>query len=486
MLLYKEKARREANNPAREFVPNGKQEELIDLVASGTSFVSLFCAANGVGKSACGVNILANIIYGPQNAYFDKGVFKAWPYIKRARIISDPATIKSKIIPEIEKWFPVNEVSAMPEANYETGKEGKNYICNIVTNTGWTIDIMSSEQATKEFESADIGLVLIDEPIPKDKFMATIARGRMGMLIVWTFTPLTYSAWIKEWMDAHTAEGYAAVVEAEMEDNCLIHGTRGVLEHANIERIAQAYPDDEKEARVFGKFGHLIGRVHKDFRRKIHVIKPFPLDHKKYTTYVALDPHARTPDHVLYMSVDSMGRKYLTGEIVHTGQVRELHERMKAYEEVMKYRIEARLIDPSAFNDDQHKEQPSIGSMLFDLGENWTKGSKDLMAGIKRTNDALCYQEVNGKIVMLPELFVFDTLAVTIKQLEEYVWQEWKGSGKDDKKLNARPRDKDDHQVENLHRLLLFEPTFVAYIPERANMTGQSYIEEEKSLDPYS
>jgi len=66
------------------------------------------------------------------------------------------------------------------------------------TNNGWEIDLMSNEQDVKEFESVDLGFVWIDEPMPKDKFMATIARGRLGMIMIWTFTPLTYSAWIKD------------------------------------------------------------------------------------------------------------------------------------------------------------------------------------------------------------------------------------------------------------------------------------------------
>jgi len=447
----------------------------------------MFIAANGVGKSASGINILTNIVFGVQSEWFQYPLFQKWPYIKRARIISDPTTIKTKIIPELEKWFPVNEVKNFPEANYEFGKEGKNYICKIKTNTGWEIDIMSTEQDAKEFESADIGFTLIDEPMPKDKFIATLARGRMGMIVVWTFTPLTYSAWIKDWMDQHIDKGDAYYVEAEAEDNCKVHGVRGILTHENIKRMSEAMPEDEREARIFGKFGHLIGRVHKSFRRKIHVIKPFPVDERRFTTYKALDPHPRVPDHVLYLSVDSKGTKYITGEIISEGLVRELYERMKAFEAAMHYRMEGRIIDPSAFVDDQHRKEKTIGSQLYDLGETWIRGSKDLMAGIKRTNDALNFQLKEGRMVMPPELYIFDTCPVVIKQLEEYVWGEWKGTSKDMKQPMARPVDRNDHQVENLHRLLLAEPTFMPYqLRQETHRIGKTDFEQEQSLDPYA
>jgi len=457
------------------------------MIGSNKNFVNLFIGANAVGKTAVGVNIVINICYGPQNDYFKHPVFQEWPYIKKGRIISDPTTLKEKIIPELKKWMPQSDATQIPDAPYETAKEGKNYISKFKTNTGWEIDLMSNEQDVKEFESVDLGWVWIDEPMPKDRFMATLARSRMGMIVFWTLTPLTYSAWIKTWLDDQLEiEGQVDYIEAEMEDNCKLHGVRGILEHANIERLANSYPEDEKEARVFGKFGHLIGRVHKLFRRKIHVIKPFPISERLFTTYKALDPHPRVPDHVLYLSTNRNRTMYITGEIISDGLVKELYERMKAFEVAMHYRIEGRIIDPSAFTDDQHMKQKSVGSQLFDLGENWVRGSKNLMAGIKRTNDALNYQIVQGKLVQPPEIYIFDTCNVMIKQLEEYVWQEWKGTSKDSKQPHPKPKDINDHQVENLHRLLLTEPVYVPYqLRQGSGRVGISYAQEEINLDPY-
>jgi len=460
------------------------------MIGEQKSFVNLFIGANGTSKTATGVNIIANIIYGPQNKYFEYPLFRKWPHIKRGRIVSDPTTIKEKIIPELKKWFPTNEEKNIPDAPYETAKEGSAFERKFRTNNGWEIDIMSNEQDVKEFESVDLGFIWFDEPTPKDKFMASILRGRMGMIVFWTLTPLTYSAWLKDWLDTASKET-ADYVEAEMEDNCKDpdHGVRGILEHANIKRMAAAIPEDEQEARVFGKFGHLIGRVHKLFRRKVHVIRPFPINEQDFTTYKALDPHPRVADHVLYLSVDRRGTKYITGEIVSEGLVKELHSRMMSFESAMKYRVEGRIIDPSAFNTDQHREQNSVGQQLLALGEHYSAGSKDLMAGIKRTNDALSYVEANGKMVKGPELYIFDTCPVTIKQLDEYVWAEWKGPSKDDKQPRARPKDVNDHQVENLHRLLLSEPVFTHKIVsignERlANTSGQP-MSPAHAFDPF-
>lgn len=446
----------------------------------------MFVGANGTSKTATGANIVANILYGVQSKWFDYPLFQKFPYIKKGRIVSDPTTIKEKIVPELEKWFPANESKRLPIANYETAKEGKNYVSKFHTNTGWDVDIMSNEQEVKEFESVDLGFIWFDEPPPKAIFLASVARLRLGGIIIMTYTPLYHSAWLKDWMKDHAKE--FDYVHAEAEDNCKIHGVRGVFEHKHIQRIADSYPDNERQARVFGKFGHLLGQVHPSFNEKIHVIEAFPLNDMDYTTYVALDPHPRVQDHVMYLSVDKQGTKYITGEILSEGLPKRLKARMIAFEEQMKYRMEDRIIDPSAFNDDQHREKKSLGSQLFDLGMHFIKGSKDLMAGIKRTNQALKYQLVKGEMVKPPELYIFDTCPVTIKQLTEYVWDEYKGKSADDREAKGSPRDKNDHQPENLHRLLLHEPRFVPYEFRHGTPGGtpdEISVIHNDSFDPY-
>ena len=439
----------------------------------------MFVAGNGVGKTATGVNIVTNICYGIQNEYFNHELFQKFPYMKRGRIISDPTTIKEKIIPELKKWFPANESEKLPIANYATAKEGKNFEAKFRTNTGFEFDIMSNEQDPKEFESVDLGWIWFDEPPPEAIWKACVGRTRMGTIIMFTLTPLFHSAWLKDTIIDKAVDIGADYVEAEIEDACKIHGVRGHLEHHNIERMVSAMSEDEKQARAFGKFGHLVGRVHKKFSRKIHVIKPFPINERDYTCYMALDTHPRVPDHCLWLAVNRRRQMYIVAELLSEGLTKDLAERIKTTERVGYFRMQDRLIDPSAYNDDHHQENPSVGSKLHELGLYFIKGSKELSAGIKRTDDAFNYQMVGDEMIVAPEIYVFDTCPVTIKQLEEYVWQNWTGKTADGKKKNPNPRDKDDHQAENLHRLLLHEPHFV-------NKPVHSYEDEEEDiLDPY-
>lgn len=459
--LFAEKAKRENENLLKKYVPNKKCDEFIKLVGSNKNFVNVFCAANGVGKSCVGANIVSNICFGVQNNYFKHPLFEKFPYLKKGRIISDPTTIKQKIIPELKKWFPSNRYNI----HYNTSKEGKQYDSKWTTDTGFEFDLMTTEQSTKEFESVDIGWCWIDEPCPKDIYLATIARARLGMILFWTLTPLSYSAWIKDDIIDRSDGNSIDYVEADVWANCKdIEGTNGILSKENIDRMIGQYPEDEKEARINGKFGHLLGRVHKLFDRKIHVIKPFSIDYKNYTVYCALDTHPRIEDAYSIMAINDKGTKYIIDELWINGRDNDIAALIKQKEHGL--RIKKRLIDPSAMNSDKRTEEKSYGLRLLDLGLRFELGSKDLIGGIRRTDEALRFEKKENIFIKEPELYIFDTCVRTIKEFENYVWDEYRGRTADERDSKPRPKDKNDHFIENIHRLLLEEFKFIYNIED--------------------
>ena len=470
--MMKELELRQSENLAVNYQPNGKCLEFIKIVGSNKNFINLFSAANGVGKTAVGVNIVANICYGIQNNWFkDLPLFEKFPYIKQGRIISDPTTIKEKIVSELKKWLPSNRF----KIHYSTTKEGKQFESKWITDTGFEFNLMTTEQDTKEFESVDLGWVWIDEPCPESIFLATVARMRRGGIIFFTMTPLKYSAWIKDDLIDKAKEKQVDYITADVEDNCIEHGIRGILEHSAIERMSAQYPEDEKEARIHGKFGHLIGRVHKIFDRKLHVINPFKITYDDFCVYEALDPHPRVNDAIMWLAVDRNNQKYVIADLFEKGTTVELANRIKAMSSG--WRVVKRIIDPSAFVVDKHSTDKCLAVQLKDLGLRYFFGAKDVVGGIRRTNDALIYTYQDDQMIRAPELLFFSNCERTIWEMENYVWQEWEGKTRDRKEINQKPKDKDDHQMENLHRLLLLEPTFIDYL---------SKIPNDSDFDPYS
>ena len=450
---------RKKENLAKSYIPNAKCEEFIRQVGKNDCFVNLFIAGNGVGKSATGTNIITNICFGPQNDYFKKPLFEKFPYLKRGRIISDPTTIKEKIIPELKKWLPSNRF----KEHYATEKQGKFWESKWTTDTGFEIDIMSNEQDAKEFESTDLGFIWFDEPSRKDIYIASVARTRAGGIIFWTMTPLEYSAWIEEDLYDKRDGINVEYIEADVESNCRQHGVRGILEHENIQRMISQYSEDEKQARAHGKFGHLLGKIIKSFNRKIHVIRPFEMPVEQYTWFMALDTHPQVDDHALWIAINNKGQKYIVAEVVGKGTAVQIASEFQRIEGGM--RIEGRLIDPSAFNKDERNDEQSFGDKLKDLKLYFELGSKDLVNGIRRMQEAFDYQMIGNDWIKKPEVFIFDTCPTTIKQIESYVWVKNRGRTADTRQDRGVPIDKNDHQPENLRRLLMRNFEFVPFIP---------------------
>lgn len=468
--LKEEEARRFIMEPYRFYEPSGKGEEFINTFACGDNFIVLYSAANGIGKTATGVNILAHLFWNTgENSYFNGKLFKDFPYKKQGRIVSDPTNIEKNIIPEMRRWFPKNK--------YTTSKGSKRFDSLWKTDTGWEFDLMTYEQDPREFEGVTLGWAWFDEPPPEAILKATIARMRKGGIIFITATPLAGSAYLydkfaKGKIDVELTsqetgatmkyERKVGYIEADIESACKEHGIRGHLNHNDILSIVAEYSEDEKQARIYGKFQHLVGMVFKKFNRKIHTIKPFEIKERDFCVIELLDPHPRNPDAVLWLAIDRKGTKYVVDELYcKVDGDEELANRIK--KKASQFRIIRRLADPSAFIEDQHT-QKSLASRLSTYGLNYIEATKMRAISDRRIQDALNYIEVNGFMIKAPEFYIFDNCERMIWEMEHYRWDEYTGKSADKHMAKERPVDKDDHMIENLGRGLIQEPTFVEYI----------------------
>ena len=456
------KAKKHRDQKFRYFIPTGVGEEFIRLVGCGDYFVVLLSAANGVGKTELAMNMLAHLFYPDNNPYFQHKLFTDFPYPKKARIISEPTTVDQTIVPGLK--------NVMPVGHYTSRKGRKMYDAYWDTDTGWHFDIMTYEQSVKEFESSTLGLAWFDEPPPRAIFKATVARMRKGGIIFITATPLTGSAWMYDDLIANPDEllksddkeavekkRKVAYLEADVETACIQHGIRGFLQHEHIDNMISQYDEEDLQARVKGKFQHLIGLVYKMFTRRIHVIKPFEINHEDFVVVEALDPHPRNPDATMWLATNRKGQKFVVDELFMKGTVSEAAERIK--KKAAQYRIIKRIADPSAFNEDQHQETGmTLAQRLAGKGLEYEKATKTRTNSDRRIADALTYTMVGQEMIKAPELYIFDDCVRTIFEIEHYRWQEWLGRAGETKDPSERPVDKDDHMIENLGRILVQEP----------------------------
>jgi hypothetical protein len=300
-----------------------------------------------------------------------------------------------------------------------------------------------------------------------------------------------YAAWLYDHIIANpdkdlAAKGQRVYIEAEVEDACKQHGIRGHLEHEHIERMIAEYTEDEKQARIYGKFQHLIGLRYKQFSRAVHVIRPFEITEKDYCVYHALDTHPRVNDAGIWIAVDRKGRKFVIDELWEkcAGGTEELAQRIKKKNEM--YRVERKILEPAAFNVDQHADPPgkTLADKLSDYGLNYLPATKTRTISDKRIEDALTFQKVNlngaEEYIKFPELYLFDSCNRTIYEFEHLRWDEWSGKAAEKKDQKQTTVDKDDHMIEDIGRILISEPQF---IPMPA--TGNFQQDDMPNYDPY-
>jgi len=452
--LKRERVKRYTTQKYKYYIPIGKTEEFLDRVGSGKYFVNAYLAANGVGKTAVIANVLAHLFWPCGNKYFQQPLFTNWPYdLKKARLISDPTTVKTTTIPTLKEWF--------PQGRYKTEKMGKNYEYLWRTDSDWEFDIMTYDQSLKEFESANLSLAIFDEPPPYDIYIATVSRMRRGGVILVLCTPLNGSAWLYDEIvvNPNREKHQISLTTAEMEDACKVHGVRGFLEHTNIERMITLMDPEERAARAFGKFKHLSGIVFKKFDRDIHVVKPFKIDFYEHMVVEAFDSHPRNPDALMWVAVDRKNNMFIIDEIYRSfdddgGLAAAINKRRD------EYRVALPILEPAAFNVDQHSGYCLAATLQSKYGLYYQPASKRRSDGIRMTRDALNWQKRGDLLIQPPKLYVFETCVRTIFEFTHWKWNEWV-SGKEKKSLKESAEDKDDHMMENIGRILLEEPRWV-------------------------
>lgn len=286
-----------ANERIQFYEPNDPIERLVRLAGTASNLVYVLSAANGIGKTTALVNIAGNIMFGPQNRFFDHGIFRNWPHPKRLRFVSEPSQVKESgpFPAEIAKWW--------PKGRYKAFKDGQHYVSRYEVGE-FILEVMTYEQLKEQHEGANLGCVLFNEPPPQHLWTPNISRLRAGGIAVVGMTPLTEAGWF---FDEVAPRHEPFTIYADVETACIQHGTRGHLEHDQITKMIDEYSPDEREARVDGKAMYLKGLIFKTFNTQVHVLKEMVQAPANATIYQSIDPHSDKPFACIWASVDSRG-----------------------------------------------------------------------------------------------------------------------------------------------------------------------------------
>jgi phage terminase large subunit-like protein len=246
---------------------------------------------------------------GIEFLYHATGIYPDWypeasrfhgPIIGRIIAKDFQKGIGEVIIPFLEEWLDPAFVA-------------KKYRNPLGIAVKWTLkngsvfDIMTHEQTTEQFEGWRGHIAWFDEPPPRDKYVATIRglvdfKGRNWL----TLTPLT-QPWIYDQIYTQADNKRIFVTTVDIRDN-------PYLDEAAIHEFESGLTEEEKEARLHGKFMHLSGLVYKEFNPDVNICAPFEIPHD-WTRFFAIDPHERKATVCVWLAADPNDGLWLYDEL---------------------------------------------------------------------------------------------------------------------------------------------------------------------------
>lgn len=335
-------------------------------------------------------------------------------------------------------------------------------------------------------ESKDWDLIHVDEPVPESLFQAH-SRGLMDRdgKFYFTCTPLS-EMWIYDIF--RPPVGTTLLTD----DTFMIEGSIYDNPYRNEEGVrkfeARLSPE-ERECRLMGKPLNLAGLVYKEFSSD-HVLPAVPvgweefwLPPKSYTIRVAWDVHgARLPQACLFAATSPDGTVFIYDELfcepLITANALLLKEKLSAQSKIIKdgkvkvvnvdRNVVSRLIDPRALIVNPVTGTADVLDAIDELGLYFEPASKDLTTGISAVKEKLKERHV---LTNLPTIYFSPKLKETLREFSRYVYDTEKN----------KPKDKDDHMMENLYRLVLNGLEYVA--PDGASSYPKRSIAIEEGLE---
>ena len=319
-------------------------------------------------------------------------------------------------------------------------------------------------------ESTDYHFAHIDEPIPKKMFIG-VKRGLVDHdgSGYFTLTPKS-EPWIHYMFYTSRKKKQDIVVEGRKWAQTGSTTDNPYLPKTAIVDFMEGMTKDEIDCMIHGVPLALSGLVYKEFDYTKHVISE-PLEgwnnlwtpSPNSAIYVAIDPHPQTPHHVMFMAALPHDVLYCYDEIFLHCSIPELAVKIMQ-------KVEGRfhvltVCDPYAWLEHPNRKVNSYAEDFAEAGLLLCKASKDRSAGILETK----------RLLSQPDRLLFsEKLEVTIEEFETHCW---------DEKEN-KPKDENDHAMENLGRLALEKPIWIdphkkAVVISEAVMTDPDY-----TLDP--
>lgn len=399
---------------------------------------------NRSGKTTCGIVEFLFHVTGIYPKWYPKENRFNGPIKARIAAQDFQKGVGEVIIPGLEEWLDMSLVQ----------KKFRNPLGIPVKWTlknGSVFDILTYEQNTEQFEGWKGHVAWFDEPPPREKYIATLRglvdfRGRNWL----TLTPLT-QPWIYDEIYINHDRKNIFAVTMDIRDN-------PHLSRAAIDEFEQNLTEEEKEARLHGRFLHLTGLVYKEFSPMIHICEP-PKIGKDWTRYFSIDPHPRTPTACLWLAVDPHGNHWVYDELwLEDMDIEQVAHCIHAQEGDCPPRL--RFIDPSMDKDNALAGGFNIRKELERHGIFCTRANNDPDLGKSRIRQALKPKYVHSLGTESPVLRVSRECQHTIYEFEHYIWADRKNKS-EGMTPKQQTKKANDHFMDNLRYIYNADPRYI-------------------------
>lgn len=245
-----------------------------------------------------------------------------------------------------------------------------------------------------------------------------------------------------------------------------------------VQGMLASWSEERIQREIYGSFDAFEGSVYPEFRRDIHVIRPFRIPHDwrrdiridhGYRNPASIGFYATSPEGEVYKYREIYVREYLIEDLI-KGDPKE--GKIGILDVVAKdEKFETAKIDPSVKATRGRKG----GSEYDEYLEYWPKkfpplqlAQNDVNLGIQRVKS---YLKVNPK-TNKPMFYIFSTCVNTIEEFCSYQWEELPSGSMGKKAESEKPRKLNDHAMDETRYMIIDCPE-----PTKIEM---SYLERQK------
>lgn len=463
--LLGEKLRQSAHRPNLfGYKPHPKQV----VFHSSTARTRLYIGGNRSGKTTGGVIEDIWWLKG-EHPYRDDVNEIARTVGCRGRVVGVDFTqgIDKIILPEFARWIPPSYLKNGSWADsYDQTRR------TLTLENKSFVEFMSYDQDLDKFAGTSRHFIHFDEEPPEAIYTENRARlVDTGGSLWMTMTPVEGMTWIYDtiYMPGKKGDNGIEVIEVDMTDN-------PHLTPAEIEFFVSGLTEEEKEARLHGRFVQLGGVIYKQFDAKpggLHVIDGSFTPPKDWLWTVSLDHGFNNPTAVLFNAVSPDGDAITFKEHYRSGWTVDKHaERIHEMIRELGKRPELFIADPSIRNIDPIGGS-SVQNEYIKYGLPFMLANNDVKAGINRVNRYM-NKKRNGKASWSVSSECYNL----IKELQRYRWKTYTS-----KKIQSQhnpfeePHKKDDHAADSLRYFIMSRPDLVGGYTAMADGVRQEFQE---------